>query len=68
MKIPLRTFLDNVNSDAAAILKLLLLPFRLVTASHERVPSLQAARCWIEANFQKRECAKFVPSPKDEHR
>ncbi|XP_021919467.1 transient receptor potential cation channel trpm isoform X2 [Zootermopsis nevadensis] len=31
-----------------------------------RVP--KAARCWIEANFQKRECIRFVPSPKDEHR
>ncbi|KAJ4434618.1 hypothetical protein ANN_23180 [Periplaneta americana] len=28
----------------------------------------KAARCWIEANFQKRECVKFIPSPKDEHR
>jgi len=27
-----------------------------------------AARCWIEANFQKRECVQFVPSPKDENR
>jgi hypothetical protein len=30
--------------------------------------SLQAARSWIEANFQKRECTHFIPSPKDEHR
>lgn len=27
-----------------------------------------AARSWIEATFQKRECVKFIPSPKDEHR
>ncbi|PNF30784.1 hypothetical protein B7P43_G06168, partial [Cryptotermes secundus] len=27
-----------------------------------------AARSWIEANFQKRECIKFVPSPKDDNR
>ncbi|XP_012260882.2 transient receptor potential cation channel trpm isoform X3 [Athalia rosae] len=26
------------------------------------------ARSWIEATFQKRECAKFIPSPRDEHR
>ncbi|KAG8245247.1 hypothetical protein J6590_005560 [Homalodisca vitripennis] len=26
-----------------------------------------AARSWIEATFQKRECVKFIPSPKDEH-
>ncbi|XP_033608000.1 transient receptor potential cation channel trpm isoform X2 [Cryptotermes secundus] len=28
----------------------------------------KAARSWIEANFQKRECIKFVPSPKDDNR
>lgn len=22
-------------------------------------------RSWIEANFHKRECVKFIPSPKD---
>ncbi|XP_012280563.1 transient receptor potential cation channel trpm isoform X2 [Orussus abietinus] len=26
------------------------------------------ARSWIEATFQKRECSKFIPSAKDEHR
>lgn len=25
-------------------------------------------RSWIEGTFQKRECAKFIPSAKDEHR
>ncbi|XP_077298276.1 transient receptor potential cation channel, subfamily M isoform X2 [Arctopsyche grandis] len=28
----------------------------------------KTARTWIEATFQKRECVKFIPSPKDEHR
>ncbi|RZF35308.1 hypothetical protein LSTR_LSTR003748 [Laodelphax striatellus] len=27
-----------------------------------------AARSWIEATFQKRECVRFIPSSKDEHR
>ncbi|XP_072157699.1 transient receptor potential cation channel trpm isoform X4 [Bemisia tabaci] len=27
-----------------------------------------AARSWIEATFQKRDCVKFIPSPIDEHR
>uniref|UniRef100_A0A0A9YDY3 Transient receptor potential cation channel trpm n=1 Tax=Lygus hesperus TaxID=30085 RepID=A0A0A9YDY3_LYGHE len=27
-----------------------------------------AARSWIEATFQKRECIKFIPNPKDDHR
>ncbi|XP_063221522.1 transient receptor potential cation channel trpm isoform X3 [Bacillus rossius redtenbacheri] len=26
------------------------------------------ARSWVEANFQKRECIKFIPSPRDESR
>lgn len=28
--------------------------------------SQRTARSWIEANFQKRECIKFVPSPRNE--
>lgn len=31
-------------------------------------PKNAAARCWIEANFQKRECIQFIPSAKDENR
>ncbi|XP_065333383.1 transient receptor potential cation channel trpm isoform X3 [Cloeon dipterum] len=30
--------------------------------------SAQTARSWVEANFQKRECIKFVPTKADEHR
>ncbi|KAJ8881223.1 hypothetical protein PR048_017697 [Dryococelus australis] len=28
----------------------------------------ETARSWVEANFQKRECIKFIPSPRDETR
>uniref|UniRef100_A0A8D8RTN9 Transient receptor potential cation channel trpm n=1 Tax=Cacopsylla melanoneura TaxID=428564 RepID=A0A8D8RTN9_9HEMI len=37
--------------------------------SKNTVPQkLYAARSWIEATFQKRECIKFIPSSQDEHR
>ena len=35
----------------------------LTTSTHI---SQRTARSWIEANFQKRECIKFVPSPRNE--
>uniref|UniRef100_A0A1B6JVD6 Uncharacterized protein n=1 Tax=Homalodisca liturata TaxID=320908 RepID=A0A1B6JVD6_9HEMI len=41
------------------------------SASHSKTAGIHrklAARSWIEATFQKRECVKFIPSPKDEHR
>ncbi|XP_050073283.1 transient receptor potential cation channel trpm isoform X7 [Anopheles maculipalpis] len=33
---------------------------------HKRNAKPRTARSWIEANFQKRECIKFVPSPRNE--
>ncbi|XP_069671775.1 transient receptor potential cation channel trpm isoform X1 [Periplaneta americana] len=45
------------------------LPEMLISPKKTRIRRIpKAARCWIEANFQKRECVKFIPSPKDEHR
>lgn len=32
------------------------------------IPFQHTPRSWIEANFQKRECVKFIPSPKDEEK
>ncbi|XP_053674658.1 transient receptor potential cation channel trpm [Anopheles nili] len=41
-------------------------PFDLNVASLYQVFHVKrAARSWIEANFQKRECIKFIPSPKN---
>ncbi|XP_050073277.1 transient receptor potential cation channel trpm isoform X2 [Anopheles maculipalpis] len=42
-------------------------PFDLNVASLYQVFHVKrTARSWIEANFQKRECIKFVPSPRNE--
>ncbi|XP_076682036.1 transient receptor potential cation channel, subfamily M isoform X4 [Andrena cerasifolii] len=38
------------------------------TPKMKRKKAKATERSWIEATFQKRECSKFIPSAKDEHR
>ncbi|KAG8042210.1 hypothetical protein G9C98_000201 [Cotesia typhae] len=38
------------------------------TPKTKRMKNKTQERSWIEATFQKRECTKFIPSAKDEHR
>uniref|UniRef100_A0A182Y860 Transient receptor potential cation channel trpm n=1 Tax=Anopheles stephensi TaxID=30069 RepID=A0A182Y860_ANOST len=52
---------DTVNGTLMVLLLLL-----LTSESEECLVRPRTARSWIEANFQKRECIKFIPSPRNE--
>lgn len=39
-----------------------------IIADIPSLPFQHTPRSWIEANFSKRECIKFIPSPKDEEK
>ncbi|XP_054089914.1 transient receptor potential cation channel trpm isoform X3 [Zeugodacus cucurbitae] len=63
-----RNYARKRSSVSSTLTRVLILNVRdlLKVADMRDKPNEHTPRSWIETNFQKRECIKFIPCPKDE--